>query len=140
MKTISLAAQIARTRRFTLGVPGQFTVGPDGAQVLFLRSRAGDDPVGGLWALALDSGTERLLAAPVRLLAAEPGTGIGAYAADQAARMVAFTLAGGLWTVGVADGAPRRLPARSPGAAPRPDPPGQPIAYVCGGALWVIEA
>ena len=34
MTTVSLPAQIARTRRFTLGVPGQFTVGPDGAEVL----------------------------------------------------------------------------------------------------------
>ena len=93
---MSLPAQIARTRRFTLGVPGQFTVGPDGAEVLFLRTRAGDDPAGCLWALDLDSGTERLLADPARLLAAdpaeptgppEPGTGIGAYAADQAARL-----------------------------------------------------
>ena len=110
MKTISLPAQIARTRRFTLGVPGQFTVGPDGAQVLFLRTRAGDDPAGCLWALDLDSGTERLLADPVQLLAAEPatptgppeaGTGIGAYAADQAARMVAFALAGAAGALGM---------------------------------------
>src|ERR1700685_1249773 len=98
MTAMSLPAQIARTRRFTLGVPGQFTVGPDGAEVLFLRTRTGDDPAGCLWALDLDSGTERLLADPVQLLAAEPseptgptepGTGIDAYAADHAARLAA---------------------------------------------------
>jgi dipeptidyl-peptidase-4 len=72
MTSMSLPAQIARTRRFTLGVPGQFTIGPDGAEVLFLRTRAGDDPAGCLWALDLDSGTERLLADPAELLAAEP--------------------------------------------------------------------
>ena len=77
MTTMSLPAQIARTRRFTLGVPGQFTVGPDGAEVLFLRTRAGDDPAGCLWALDLDSGTERLLADPARLLAAEPAEPTG---------------------------------------------------------------
>ena len=139
---MSLPTQIARTRRFTLGVPGQFTLGPDGAEVLFLRTRAGDDPAGCLWALDLDSGTERLLADPAELLAAElaeptgpnesakPGTGIGAYAVDQAARLAAFALAGGLWTVDVADGATRRLPARSPVADPGPDPAGRRIAYV----------
>ena len=47
---MSLPAQIARTRRFTLGVPGQFTVPTK--RMLFLRTRAGDDPVGCLWALA----------------------------------------------------------------------------------------
>ena len=134
MTTISLPAQIARTRRFTLGVPGQFTVAPDGGEVLFLRTRAGDDPAGCLWALDLDSGTERLLADPARLLAAEPagqagptdpGTGISAYAVDQAARLAAFALTGGLWTVDVADGVTRRLAARSPVADPRPDPAGR---------------
>ena len=149
---MSLPAQIARTRRFTLGVPGQFTVGPGGAEVLFLRTKTGDDPAGCLWALDLDSGSERLLADPAQLLAAgpaesaepteltKPGTGIGAYAADQAARLAVFALAGGLWTVRVADGAVRRLPTRSPVADPRPDPAGGRIAYVCDGALRVIEA
>ncbi len=134
---MSLPAQIARTRRFTLGVPGQFTVGPNGTEVLFLRTRAGDDPAGCLWALDLDSGTERLLAVPAQLLAAEPaeptgpaepakpGTGIGAYATDHAARLAAFALAGTLWTVDVADGAARRLPAQSAVTDPRPDPAGR---------------
>ena len=62
-----LPGQIVRTRRFTLGVPGQFMITADGSAVLFLRSRAGDDPVSCLWALDLDSGTERLLADPDRL-------------------------------------------------------------------------
>ena len=67
MTTMSLPAQIARTRRFTLGVPGQFTVAPDGGEVLFLRTRAGDNPAGCLWALDLGSGTERLLVDPAEL-------------------------------------------------------------------------
>src|SRR5260370_14646539 len=147
MTTMSLPAQIARTRRFSLGVPGQFTVGPDGAEVLFLRTRAGDDPAGCLWALDLDSGTERLLADPAELLAAEPseptgptepGNGIGAYATDQAARLAAFALAGGLWTVDVADGMARRLPARNPVAHPPPDPAARRIASGSDGQLRVI--
>jgi len=157
MEPISLPGQLARTRRFSLGVPGQFTVAPDGTVVLFLRSRAGDDPVTCLWALDLDAGTERLLADPAELSgasvrarcggqrvrpeeAADVGTGIDVYATDQAARLVAFTLAGGLWAVDVAGGRPRRLPAQCPVADPRPDPAGRRIAYVSGGALRVIEA
>jgi dipeptidyl-peptidase 4 len=157
MISISLPAQIVRTRRFTLGVPEQFTVTPDGTAVLFLRSRAGDDPVTCLWALDLDSGAERLLADPAELLnasfaqtpgeddawqeqAVKDGTGIGAYATGRTGSLAAFTLAGGLWTVDVANGQARRLPARGPAADPRPDPAGRRIAYVSGGALRVIEA
>jgi dipeptidyl-peptidase-4 len=143
METTSLPAQIVRTRRFTLGVPDQFAVTGDGGTVLFLRSRAGDDPLSCLWALDLDSGTERLLADPAGLLAGQsagPGTGIGAYAADEAGRLAAFTLDGELWTVDVADGKSRCLLARRPAADPRPDPGGQRIAYVSDGALRMIEA
>ncbi len=158
MATISLPGQLARTRRFTLGVPGQFTVTADGATVLFLRSRAGDDPVSCLWTLDLDTGAQRLLADPAELPGAsapaasggqrgrprteppEPGAGIVAYATDQAGRLAAFTLAGELWTVEVAGGQPRPLPAEGPVADPRPDPAGRRIGYVCGGALRVIEA
>jgi dipeptidyl-peptidase-4 len=101
--TISLPRQLVRTERFTLGVPGQLTVTPDGAAVLFLRSRAGDDPVSCRWALDARSGRERLLADPAELLggAAEQlpkaertrrerdrqfGAGIVDYATDEAVR------------------------------------------------------
>jgi dipeptidyl-peptidase 4 len=196
---MELPAQIVRTRRFTLGAPRQFSVTADGTTVIFLRSRAGDDPATCLWALDVDTGTERLLADPADLLgtpaASEPGTsvpgastpatrtpdasesepskpgastlvaappgtaapgaggqaagqagvrragaGISGYAADAAAGVVAFALGGGLWTVDVASGAARRLPARGRVADPRPDPAGRRVAYVSEGALRVIEA
>jgi dipeptidyl-peptidase 4 len=157
MVTTSLPGQLVRTRRFTLGVPGQFTVAQDGAAVLFLRSRSGDDPVTCLWALDPDSGRQRLLADPAELLGAcaqtppgqertrqeralEQATGIDAYATDPDAGLVAFPLAGGLWTADVAGGRAWRLPAEDPVADPRPDPAGRRIAYVCGGTLRVIEA
>jgi dipeptidyl-peptidase 4 len=157
MMSISLPGQVARTRRFTLGVPDQFTVAPDGATVLFLRSRAGDDPANCLWALDLGTGTERLLADPGTMLAAsvhaasgeerarlelavKDGAGIDAYATDQAAGLAACPLAGGLWTVDVVGGRSRQLPAQGPVTDPRPDPAGQRIAYVSGDALRVIEA
>src|SRR5215468_6328691 len=157
MPTISLPRQLARTDWFTLGVPDHFTIAEDEVTVLFLRSRAGDDPVSCLWAVQAGSGTERLLADPATLLggAAEQlpdaervrrerertyGEGIVGYATDEAARLVAFALSGGLWTVDVASGQVRRLPAKGAVVDPRPDPAGQRIAYVADGALRVIEA
>ncbi len=68
MPTLSLPRQLARTQLFTLGAPDHFTVSRDGAMVLFLRSRAGDDPVSCLWALDARSGAERLVADPAALL------------------------------------------------------------------------
>ena len=131
MISTSLPSQIARTRRFTLGVPDQFTVAPDGAVVLFLRSRAGDDPVTCLWALDVGTGTERLLADPADL--AGPGAlgrGIAGYATDAAARLAAFALDGALWAVDVAGGRarcllptarwPTRAPTRTDGGSPTP--------------------
>ncbi|MFF3875555.1 prolyl oligopeptidase family serine peptidase [Streptomyces sp. NPDC001978] len=139
MPSTSLPAQLARTARFTRGVPGHFTVTPDGATVLFLRGRTGDDPAPCLWMLDLDSGTERLLADPVRLLGPRPRPrGIEAYATDRAVGLVVFALGGGLWTVGLDGGEAWRLPARPPVSDPRPDPTGSHIAYVCRGALRVI--
>ena len=58
----SFPRQQARTRRFTLGAPRSFSVSPDDARVVFLRSRAGDDPVNCLWVLDVATGTERLVA------------------------------------------------------------------------------
>ncbi|MFI0941448.1 prolyl oligopeptidase family serine peptidase [Streptomyces sp. NPDC021020] len=153
----ALPRQLARTHRFALGAPSRFTVAPDGAVVLFLRSRAGDDPVGCLWALDVATGRERLLADPAALLggaadevppqervrrerAREQGLGITGYATDTAARLAAFALSGRLWVVDTGSGACRRLPARGPVVDPRPSPDGRHVAYVCGGALRVIGA
>ena len=156
-----LARQLARTQRFSLGVPSQFTVTGDGAAVLFLRSRAGDDPVSCLWRLDLGSGQERLLADPATLTAGRPagkpagqelpeeertrrerarqqGSGIVSYATDAAATLAAFTVSGVLHAVAATGGQVRRLPAVA--TDPRPDPAGQRIGYVRDGALRVIEA
>src|SRR5215470_8026181 len=157
MPTISLPRQLARTEWFTLGVPDHFTIAEDEVTVLFLRSRAGDDPVSCLWAVQAGSGTERLLADPAELLGGATeqlpdaervrrerertyGEGIVGYATDEATRLVAFALSGGLWTVDVASGKIRRQPATGAVVDPRPDPTGQRIAYVADGALRVIEA
>src|ERR1700722_14002768 len=45
--------QLARTRRFSLGVPREVTISADGGRVLFLRTGGGEDPVSRLWLLDL---------------------------------------------------------------------------------------
>jgi dipeptidyl-peptidase 4 len=153
----ALPRQLARTRRFSLGVPGRFTVTPDGGTVFFLRTRGGDDPVSCLWALDVATGGERLVVDPLPLLAGageelspeertrrertrELSSGIVAYAADRAGALLVFALSGQLWTVRPADGTVRRLPTATPVLDPRPDPAGERVAYVSGGALRVVEA
>jgi dipeptidyl-peptidase-4 len=145
------AEQIARTQRFSLGVPRAFVLSPDGALVMFLRTRGGEDRVSCLW--LLDGDSERLLAAPERLggtgevpeaervrreRARERQTGVIAFATDAAVRTAVFALDGCMWTVG-RDGAPRRVPAAGPVTDPRPDPTGSRVAYVTAGALHVVE-
>src|SRR2546430_17241013 len=58
----------SRTRRFTLGVPHEFRISPDGGRGAFLRSRRGDDPVTCLWTFDLPTRAERLVADPGTLL------------------------------------------------------------------------
>ncbi|WP_437110150.1 prolyl oligopeptidase family serine peptidase [Streptomyces sp. enrichment culture] len=144
---------LARTRRFSLGVPGRFTVSPDGARILFVRTRSGTDPVGLLW--LFEDGGERLLADPAALGGADDGdlpeeervrrerervmsSGITAYATDRDARLAVFTLGGALWAVRTDGGAPWRVPTAGPAVDPRPSPDGSLVAYVTGGALRVV--
>ncbi|MFF8771727.1 prolyl oligopeptidase family serine peptidase [Kitasatospora sp. NPDC015120] len=158
MPTDSLPRQLARTRRLTLGAPARPAIGADGHTVLFLRSRAGDDPVTCLWALDTGSGEERLLADPAALGADVPDTdlpgaerirrerarvharGITAYATDTAGRLAAFALGGDLWLADAATGEVRRVPTATEVYDPRPDPTGRWIAYVGRGALRVVGA
>ncbi|MGW3227928.1 prolyl oligopeptidase family serine peptidase [Kitasatospora sp. NPDC001095] len=137
MTTPSLPRQLARTRRFTLGVPVQPEPSPDGTTVLFLRGRTGTDPLACLWALDTATGAERLVADPAALGADE---GIAAYSTDAAGTLAAFALAGALWLADTADGTVRAVPVPGPPRDPRLDPTGRRIAYVLGGALRVVGA
>ncbi|HUY97660.1 MAG TPA: prolyl oligopeptidase family serine peptidase [Verrucomicrobiae bacterium] len=150
--------QYARTQGFTLGVPRDLCVSPDGARVVFLRAPSSTDARTGLWVLTLGDGTERLLADPVALgpagdggPGAEPAeararrervreraSGIVGYATDRAVRLAAFALGGALFVVDLITGAVHRLPAKEPVLDPRPDAVGSRIAYVSGGSLRVI--
>lgn len=124
--------QFARTRRFTLGVPGRFVVSPDGERVLFTRTDSGADPTNRLWLYDALDGSERDLSGP----------GVDGCSADRQVRLVAFTRDGDLWTVRTDGGAPRRIPtpgAPGPVMTPRPSPDGSLIAYVSGGALRVVR-
>ncbi|MEV7778039.1 prolyl oligopeptidase family serine peptidase [Kitasatospora sp. NPDC088351] len=156
MPTDTLPRQLARTRRFSLGAPTHPTVSADGRTVLFLRSRAGDDPLTRLWALDTDSGEERLIADPAALgdagqdvpeaelirreRARVSSSGITDYATDATARLAAFALGGALWLADTADGTVRRIPTATEVYDPRPDPAGRLVAYVGGGALRVVGA
>ncbi|WP_374112398.1 prolyl oligopeptidase family serine peptidase [Streptomyces sp. CC210A] len=145
----------ARTRRFSLGVPGRFTVSPGGARVLFVRTRSGTDPVGCLW--RYEKGEERLLVDPAALSGAggegeevpeeervrreragDLAGGIVSYATDADARLAVFAPAGVLWAVWTEGGVPWRIPTAGPAVDPRPSPDGSRVAYVSGGALRVV--
>jgi dipeptidyl-peptidase 4 len=154
--------QYARTRRFTLGEPRNVTVSPDGERVVFLRSRAGDDPVNCLWIVDAHTGDERLVADPVELLSGtehdvddptdlppeeklrrerlrEQASGITAYATDDAVTVTAFALGGRLFLAGLLSGRARPLDVAGPVFDPRPDPLAQRVAYVSGRLLCVGE-
>ncbi|WP_433854845.1 prolyl oligopeptidase family serine peptidase [Streptomyces kronopolitis] len=155
--TVNSAAfprQFARTRRFSLGVPRQFTVSPDGSRVLFVRTGSGTDPVGRLW--QYEDGKEQLLADPALLVgngcgevpeeerlrrerARERSVGVVSYATDDTARLVAFALSGALWAVRTDGGAPFSVPAAGPVVDPRPSPDGRHVAYVSRRCLHVVD-
>ncbi|MEU9126240.1 prolyl oligopeptidase family serine peptidase [Streptomyces sp. NPDC048506] len=145
---------MARSRRFSLGVPRQFTPSPDGRRVLFVRTGSGTDPVGRLW--QYEDGTERLLVDPVLLVAdaggavpeeerlrreraREQAVGVASYATDAAVELVAFALSGGLWAVRTDGAAPFSVPTAGPVFDPRPSPDGRRIAYVSGRSLHVVD-
>ena len=155
--TESFPRQQARTRRFTLGVPRAFQVSADGQRVLFLRSKAGGDPVTCLWELSLASGAERLVADPRSLGAdeenlppeerarrervRETAAGIVAFSTDRDMTMAVFALSGQVYRVplGVPDPAARLVATKTPALDPRVNPLGRQVAYVHEGALRVTS-
>ncbi|GAA4928700.1 prolyl oligopeptidase family serine peptidase [Streptomyces coeruleoprunus] len=143
----------ARTRRFSLGVPGRFTVSPDGERVFFVRTGSGTDPVGRLW--LFEDGAERLLVDPAALgaegdedlpeaervrreRARVMSSGVVGYATDRAGRLAVFALGGAVWAVRTDGGAPWPVPTAGPAVDPRPSPDGSRIAYVTGGSVRVV--
>ena len=146
--------QYARTQRFSLGLPRDFTVAPDGSRVVFLRSRAGDDPATCLWVLDLPDGEERLVHDPSegpgeedlspaerarRERAREAAGGVVSYSTDRAVARAAFSVGGGLFLADLRTGEVREVPHEGSVFDPRLDPTGRRIAYVADAALRVVE-
>ncbi|MGQ4512156.1 prolyl oligopeptidase family serine peptidase [Streptomyces sp. DW26H14] len=157
---LSFPRQHAKTQRFTLGAPRAFTVSPDGARVVFLRSSSGTDRVNRLWVVDLtaeDGPKERIAADPLSLLggapeqlsaqerarrerARESSGGVVGYAVDGAVETAVFTLSGRLFTASLTDPVVRELDAPGPVIDPRLSPDGRHVAYVTRGALRVAGA
>ncbi len=153
----SFPRQSARTHRFTAGAPRLYTVSPDGARVVFVRSLGGTDVVGRLWELDTATGEERLLADPASLHEGaeelsheerarrermrEGSSGIVGYAVDDAVGHAVFALSGGLYAVDLVDPAAqvRALDVPGPVVDPRLSPDGEHIAYAAGHALRVVR-
>ncbi len=122
---------------------------------MFLRSRAGDDPVHCLWMHDITSSEEHCVADPVTLGASdenlppeertrrervrESASGIVAYASDRTVTVATFALGGQLWVGDVEHGSTRRLDVEGPVVDPRVDPTGQRVAYIRHQALHVAE-
>ncbi|MEY2400420.1 MAG: dipeptidyl-peptidase 4, partial [Ilumatobacteraceae bacterium] len=155
--TDSFPRQYARTRRLTLGEPRNIVVSPDGRRVVFIRSRAGDDPINCLYLLDVATGNERLIADPVDLLMEvdpddvpaeervrrermrETASGVTTFATDEAVAVIAFPLSGRLFVAGLISGKARELAVDGPVFDPRPDPGARRLAYVSGDALRIAE-
>jgi dipeptidyl-peptidase 4 len=153
----SFPRQYARTRRLTLGEPRNLVASPDGQRVVFIRSRAGDDPINCLYLLNVATGDERMIADPLDLLLEvdpddlpaeervrrermrETASGITTFATDKAVSVVAFPLAGRLFVAGLISGVARELAVEGPVFDPRPDPGASRLAYVSGNALRIAE-
>jgi len=155
---MSFPRQLARTRRFTLGLPRAATVASDGRRVLYLRTATGDEPTTSLWEAALhDDGTatEHVLVDAGSLAAddtdlpdaerarreraREQAAGITSYAADRELRLVAFALGGVLYTHDRVTGTTVVHPSAGPVFDPRPSPDGLRVAYLSGDGLHILE-
>ena len=65
--TDSFPRQAGRTIGFSLGAPRSFRLSPDGETVIFLRSKAGTDPLTCLFTLDVGTAEERLIADPLQI-------------------------------------------------------------------------
>ncbi|TXL61466.1 S9 family peptidase [Aeromicrobium terrae] len=145
----------ARTARFTLGIPRNLSVSPDGRKVWFIRTPDGVTRTGQLWEHDVATGTESLVVDPDALLgdsgeelsaeersrrerARESGAGLVGFAVDDTGRWASFALSGRAWAVHLAGRAVTALPSVGSVVDPRVDPTGRTVAYASGGALRVV--
>lgn len=156
---MSFPREYARTQRFTLGEPRAIQVTANGGRIVFVRSRAGDDPQNALWVADAHSGEEYLVADPAVIAEHIGGTGsaddlpdeerqrrerlregaggITSFALDGSGELAVFALGGRL---GVADLSTRRARASALAVSvtdPKLDPTGRRIGYVSGSTLRI---
>lgn len=153
--TVSYPRMAARTLRFTLGIPRNVTVSPDGATVRFIRTPDGVTRTGQLWEHDVATGSESLLVDPVALLgdggeelsaeersrrerSRESAAGLVAYDVDETGRWACFALSGRLWALHLGARAVTSLPSVGAVIDPHLDPTGRFVAYASGGALRVV--
>jgi dipeptidyl-peptidase-4 len=153
--SVSYPRLAARTLRFTLGIPRNVTISPDGRTVRFIRTPDGVTRTGQLWEHDVAAGTESLLVDPVALLgeggeelspeerarrerSRESAAGLVAYDVDDTGRWACFALSGRLFAVHLGARAVHPLPSVGSVIDPRLDPTGRRIAYASGGALRVV--
>lgn len=153
--TVSYPRLAARTLRFTLGIPRNLTISPDGRTVRFIRTPDGVTRTGQLWEYDVQTRAESLLVDPVALLgedceqlsaeeksrrerSRESAGGLVGYDVDESGRWTCFALSGQLWAVHLGVRGVHALPSVGAVIDPRLDPTGRRIAYASGGALRVI--
>ena len=154
---LAFPRQSARTQSLTLGIARNLTLSPDGARLVFLRSKAGADPTTCLWVLDVATGQERCVFDPREHLVdtEEPGltdaerarrervreraSGVVAYAHDRDVSRAVFVEGGRLLLADLNGGDVQELPAPGVPDDPRLSPDGMKLAYVVGGVLHVQD-
>ncbi|MEM8963833.1 MAG: alpha/beta fold hydrolase [Acidobacteriota bacterium] len=148
--------QYAETYRFRLGKPTRLTPTPEGDSVLFLRSGPRDF-VRDLWVFDRETGEERKLLTAEDLLGGGEETlteeekarrerqrlaarGIATFDLSDDGTTIVAPLSGSLYLVDRASGAVRSLtPEAGFPIDPQMAPPGDRVAYVVDGDLWVWD-
>ncbi|MSY04432.1 MAG: S9 family peptidase, partial [Actinobacteria bacterium] len=147
MSELPFPRHSARTLRFSLGAPRNFTISPDGQRVVFVRSGSGTDRTGRLFELDLNSKNTREIVNPLDLLksgdekisveeqarrerAREAAAGITNYSSDTNLKKIAFTLSGNLYVANLEDGKVLQWPAQEPVIDPQFAPDGSAVGYI----------
>lgn len=156
VRETSFPRQQARTRRFSLGVPRDFVISPDGRRVVFLRTRSGTDRGTCLWQFDVRAGTSTVIADPAMLAhddagevpveermrrerARESSGGIVRFSTNTDVTRAVFDVAGKIYIADLIAGGAIELPASGRAIDPRIDPSGTQVAYVEAGALHVVR-
>lgn len=153
----SFPRQHARTQRFTLGSPRNFSVGGDGTEVLFLRSTGPEDPINALWAIDTLTGTERVIVDPRKFVddqdgelpaaelarrerAREGAGGITTYSLNSQGSLVTFALGGEIVVADVDNGSLTSMISTGAGFDPRLSTDGRYVSFVVEDSLHVALA